>query len=137
MEHRGGKLHGKVFKGEVEAALLSEAGTPERSQFLKASKDFEIDPVAGLIVAVDRPGDFVAPADLAIPPLALDPGYREAVLASRPWGYWRLESAADGASPNEVPDRPPLRLAGPVRLDGPPGGNRSAVFAAGSWRSSR
>jgi hypothetical protein len=38
---------------------------------------------------------------------------------------------ADGATPNAIAGRPPLRANGPVRLSGAPGGNQSIVFAAG------
>src|SRR5262249_13876824 len=62
------------------------------------------------------------------PPLELDPGYAAAVLAARPWGYWRFESLAGGQVANAVAGRPALRARGGVRLEGPPGGNRWVRF---------
>ena len=65
------------------------------------------------------PEDFVTPSTLLAPPLVLDPGYKDAVLESRPWGYWRFESLDGGTTPNEVAGRPPLRVNGEIGLSDP------------------
>jgi hypothetical protein len=126
-----GKLRGRVFKGRVEAALLSAAGTPQRSFFLdatkaNASKAFEIDSRSGHIEPVAASEDYVPASDPAAPPLTLSADYSAAVLRGRPWGYWRFESLKGGVVPNEVAGRPPLNATGPVRLGAAPGsgGNR-------------
>jgi hypothetical protein len=94
-------------------------------------EEFELDPSTGRIEpAAARPEEFVPAPDLALPSLVLDPGYAAAVLRSRPRGYWRFETVADGAIPDEVADGPPLRVAGPVALSGGPGDNHCAVFRA-------
>lgn len=124
-----GKTRGKVFEGRVEAAVLSEAGTFRRSRMLKVmSPAFEIDPRSGFIEGDAEPDDFVTPSTLPAPPLDLDPRYGDAVLESRPWGYWRFESMDGGTTPNEVAGRPPLRAHGAIGISAPAGGNRSAVF---------
>jgi hypothetical protein len=123
-----GKTQGKVFEGSVEAAVLSASGTLRSSQVKRQSDAFEIDPRTGLIEAPTQAVDFVAPLKPAVSPLSLDASYPGAVLRSRPWGFWRFESMADGAVPNEVPGRPPLRVTGPVGLALASPGNRCAVF---------
>ena len=67
--------------------------------------------------------DFVAPPILAPAPLGLGASYREAVLATGPWAYWRFEAMDAGAVADEVAGRRPLRATGPVRIVG--AGNRN------------
>ena len=129
-----GKSRGRVFEGEVEAAVLASSGAMRHSRIVReASGAFEIDPESGRIgpLAAPEAEDFVAPLSPARELLAPAPGYRAAILASRPRCYWRFESEAEGAIPNEVPDEPPLRATGPVRLAESGPGNRCAVFDAG------
>lgn len=127
-----GKARGKVFKGEVEAAVLNAAGTLRHSRIIrKDGSAFEIDPRTGLIDANAQLEDFVTPSEIAAPPLTLTASYPDAVVGARPWGYWRFESMSGNAIPNEVPGRPELRANGPIRLDGPSPGGRCAVFRSG------
>lgn len=127
-----GTMRGKVFEGRVEAAVLNESGTIQRSRMMKAKGNiFAIDPKNSQIEA--RPGadEFVSASDLVAPPLVLDPGYRSAVLEARPWAYWRFDEITDGSVANEVPGHPPLRAVGPLRLTEPMAGNRTVVFGPG------
>jgi hypothetical protein len=127
-----GKSRGKVFEGEVEAAVLGASGAMRHSRLVKtANGAFEIDPGSGLIAPLTAPEDFVAPFKLTHAPLDLAPGYRGSVLGSRPRCYWRFESEAGGKIANEVPDGPPLLVTGPIRLAESASGNRSAAFEAG------
>jgi hypothetical protein len=127
-----GKSRGKVFKGEVEAALLGKSGALEHSQIVKQESDaFEIDPGSGRIGPLVGSEDFVPPFDASAVPLTLGADYRDSVLASRPQCYWRFESVAGGKVLNEVPGGPPLLVTGPVRLAGPADGNRCALFESG------
>jgi hypothetical protein len=126
-----GTTRAKVFKGGVEAAVLSAAGIPQRTYLLKkGSEVYEIDSRAGRLKPVAGSEDFIKPSDLTAPPLTPAADYPATILRSRPWGYWRFESMADGAIPNEIRGRPPLRVIGPVRLAGATEGNRCAEFAA-------
>ncbi len=126
-----GTMRGRVFEGRVEAAVLNESGTIQRSRMMRTrSNVFAIDPRNGQIEAGPGPEQFVAPSDVVVPPLTLDPGYKSAVLTSRPWAYWRFDAIADGTVANEIPGRPPLLVTGPIHLSGSAGGNRSAVFGA-------
>lgn len=141
----------KVFQGRAEAVVRSGSGSDvqERSRLLGPAGAFDVDPSAGQIRPARNPQGFAAPSDLDAPPLALDPSYPRAVLASGPWSYWRFESMEQNAVANEIAGRPPLLARGPVRLTDPPpagsaGANRSALFTAdqvvkyfemeGSWQ---
>lgn len=127
-----GKSRGKVFEGEVEAAVLGTSGAMRHSRLMKtANGGFEIDPGSGLIGPFTGPEDFVGPFLPAREPLALAPGYRDSVLASRPRCYWRFESEEGGRVANEVAGGPPLLVTGPIQLAGPGAGNRCAVFGPG------
>jgi hypothetical protein len=95
------------------------------------SNAFEIDPGTGRIEPLTGPEAFVTPSDLAVPALILHPSYSSAVLKSRPRCYWRFESVAGGAIPDEIPGRPPLRVHGPIRLADTSPHNRCAVFRPG------
>jgi hypothetical protein len=126
----GGTSRTRVFQGRVEAAVTGADGVPQRTLIVKESQAFEIDPRAGRIEPIVGPDDFLAPPKLAAAPLALDDEYPAAIRRSRPWGYWRFESLSDGAVPNEVPGRPPLRVIGPIRLADAASGNRCAELRA-------
>jgi hypothetical protein len=127
-----GRARVMVFEGEAEAAVLGAAGTSERSQLVEQSKAFDIDPLKGDITeAVASIEGFVTSPDLAAPALDLDPSYRDAVLRSRPWGYWRFEAMADDAVANEVAGGPPLRATGPVHIADATRGNGCVEFDAG------
>jgi hypothetical protein len=120
-----------VVEGAAEAALLDAAGTPLLTRFVEQSKAFVLEPGTGLIAeAPARPDGFVVPLTSTAPSLNLDPGYAGAVLRSRPRGYWRFESLAGGAVPDEVPGGRPLRVHGPVALSGQTNG--CVVFRAGA-----
>jgi hypothetical protein len=120
-----------VFEGEAEAAVLGAAGNSESSQLVEQSMAVEIDPRSGNIKeAIADSRTFITSPDLSAPVLRLDPGYRDAVLRSKPWGYWRFESLERGFTPNELPSGPALRATGPVRVTGAARGNGCAVFAA-------
>jgi hypothetical protein len=128
-----GKARVMVFEGEAEAAVLGAAGTSESSRLVEQSKAVEIDPRAGKIQeALADTQSFIASPELAAPALDLDPAYPDAILRSRPWGYWRFETLADRATPNEIPGRPALCATGAVRVSGAAHGNGNgcAVFAA-------
>ena len=70
-------MQGKVFKGLVEAALLSEAGTYRRSRMMDPkSNSFNIDPLAEAIDSGIQGDDFVPLWKQASSPLVLDSRYR-------------------------------------------------------------
>ncbi len=128
----GGKSQVMVFEGMAEAALLDEEGSSRRTQLVGRSKSFDLDPRSGRIAeAGAEPGGFAPAPSLPIPALILDPSYAGAILRSRPRGYWRFETLADGAIPSEVPGGPPMRVNGPVAIDDA-AGNGCAVFRAGA-----
>jgi hypothetical protein len=127
-----GKSRGKVFEGEVEAAVVGASGAMRHSRLVQeANGGFEIDPGSGLIGPFTGPEDFVGPFLPDREPLALTPGYRDSVLASRPRCYWRFESEEGGRVANEVAGGPPLLVTGPIRLADPGAGNRCAAFGPG------
>jgi hypothetical protein len=92
-----------------------------------------LDPGTGRIAeTAAEPGEFVPAPTGAVPALTLAPGYAEAVLRSRPRGYWRFESLAAGAVPNQVPGGPPLQASGPITIAGDTAENGCAVFRDGA-----
>jgi len=106
-----------VFEGAAEAAVLNPSGSPLRIRQVEEHRAFAIDPGKGQIEeTAARSEDFLRPPVLSVPPLALDSSYREAVLAGRPWSYWRFEAMDDGIVPSEIAGRPSLRATGPVQL---------------------
>src|SRR6185437_16233321 len=110
-----------------EAAVLNEAGAYQRSQLIdQAGSAFEIDPEAGRIAVDVGSGDFIAPSKISGRPLVLASEYRDAVLRSRPWGYWRFQSLSDRTVPNEISGRPPLAASDSIRLSEPVLGNKVA-----------
>jgi Concanavalin A-like lectin/glucanases superfamily len=124
-----GKARIMVFQGKAEAAVINKSGSSQRIRTITEHRALDIDPgTFQLNDAVEEPGSYVSSPTLIIPPLAITPVYRDAVLAARPWGYWRFESMDGGAVPNEVIGRPPLLATGPVRLVG--SGNRSVAFGS-------
>jgi hypothetical protein len=128
-----GKAQVEVFEGVASASLLDEEGSSLRSQLVEKRKAYDLDPRTGRIAeTVAQPGNFVPAPTLTTSSLVLDPGYAGAVLKTRPRGYWRFESLSDEAVPNEIPGSPPLRVSGPVGIDGGPEGNGYASFKDGS-----
>ncbi len=127
-----GKSRGKVFKGEVEAAVFGQEGNLRRSQFMNEGHNtFEIDPGTGQIETSTKPEDFVAPSVLRVPSLSLDPSYSSEILKANPWSYWRFESVTDGVVPNEISGGYPLRSHGQVRFVATSNTNHSALFRGG------
>ncbi len=130
---RDGKSRVMVFEGEAVAAVFDGTGSPQRTQRVERSKAFELDPQTGHIDAtLARSAGYVSASELSSPPLVLDPSYSEAVLRSRPRGYWRFESRADNTVPNEISSGPPLRIHGPIEIDRPAHGSGCALFRTGA-----
>jgi hypothetical protein len=128
-----GRSQVMVFEGQAKAGLLDSEGSGRQTQLVETNASFEVDPHAGRITrTVAVPGDFVLAPSLAIPSLVLDPAYADAVLQSRPRAYWRFESLSGDAVPNTVPGGLPLRVSGPIGIDGGPEGNGYAAFKNGS-----
>ena len=127
-----GKSHVMVFEGMAEAALLDDEGSSRRVQLVSRGQSFDLDPRTGRIEeSAAKPEGFAPTPHLRLAALTLDPAYPAAILRSRPRGYWRFESLAAGAIPNEVPGGPPMRVNGPVTIDGA-ATNGCAVFRAGA-----
>lgn len=122
---------GKVFQGKVNAALLNTEGNPSRTQSFSEGQSFEIDPQNGGITAITKTEDFVTPSTFVPPPLKINSGYADVIRESRPWSYWRFDSLVEGTIPNEMAGRPSLRVTGPIRLNGIPGRNQTALFPEG------
>jgi len=130
--HSNGTTQGKVFKGRVQAVLTSETGAYRRTRLIRdGGNAFEMDALTGRINAASAREDFVSPSKPVVKPLVLDRGYRDEILRSGPWAYWRFETMKGGLIPNEVANRPALRVNGPIQLSDPVEGNKSAVFSDG------
>ncbi|HEY1186393.1 MAG TPA: LamG-like jellyroll fold domain-containing protein [Gemmata sp.] len=109
-----------VFEGQADVAVLDRAGRSVNRETLVGGQTVRLDGRIGQISSAVRAiGAFAGPIPRLGPPLGLDPGYPAAVLADRPAGYWRFETASDGRTPNEVPSGPPMALIGQAAPDGP------------------
>ena len=128
----GGKSKVMVFEGEASVSVLDKEGRSVRGALLEGRRAVEIDPAgAGIHDVPAQPDAFIRLAHFAPAPLELDAGYAAEILAAKPWGYWRFESAEDDLVPNEVAERPALQMLGGVELERSPGGNGWARFRPG------
>jgi hypothetical protein len=128
-----GRSQVMVVEGAAEVALLDAKGVPQLTQLVEQSESFELDPRAGRISEVaGQPAAFVPAMAPMAPRLVLDPTYADAVLRSRPRAYWRFETLAGGAIPNEIPGAAPLRVNGPLTVVNGPEGNGCIAFKAGA-----
>lgn len=127
-----GKAQLMVFEGEAAVSVFGTGTRSVQSVIVESAQVVDVDPESRTIRnGRASPDTFVRPpvrTTVDEPPLALASEYREAVLAAKPWSYWRFERRSRGVVANELPDRPPLRMAGRVMLDGPPHRNRHVVF---------
>jgi hypothetical protein len=118
-----------IFEGKAAVSVLNPEGDTVSNKEIDSMQAVAIDPKAGRISDVAaHPEQFAAAPTLRVAPLALDAAYPAAVLASGPRGYWRFESLENGVTPNEIPDGPPFKAVGPIRLAGADGGNHAVVF---------
>jgi hypothetical protein len=125
----GGKSRVMIFEGGAAVSLLGKDGRPVGGALLEGRRAVEVDPDAGRIQEIlPQPEAFVPLREFAPGPLELDPAYAAAVLAAKPWGYWRFEALIDGRIPNEVAGRPALLARGGVALEGASGDNHWARF---------
>src|SRR5262249_59045088 len=118
---RGGKSRVMVLEGEAGVSVLGKDGRSVGGALLERQRSVEVDPGVGRIQDVaPQPDDFVELGEFVPPPLRLDPGYAEAILTAKPWGYWRFlnpvhEKVADkNAGPpglEATSDRENTRLA--------------------------
>ena len=101
--------------------VLNKSGSPQRSQFVEKRQVVATDPKSGHgNDASAHAESFAAAANLSAPPLLLDAIYADSVLKLKSWDYWRFETMADAAVPDEVAGRPPLRASSPMQLSGVP-----------------
>jgi hypothetical protein len=117
-----------VFAGQADVAVLDRQGRAVGRETLTVGQTVRVDARVGRITTEARAaGDFAGP----IPPLdsllRLSPGYAAAVRADGAAAYWRFETAADGLTPNELPDAPALKLIGKAAPAGP-AANRGLHF---------
>jgi hypothetical protein len=125
----GGKSRVMIFEGGAAVSVLGKDGRSVGGALLEGRRAVEVDPDAGRIQEIrPQPEAFVPLREFVPAPLELDPGYPAAVLAAKPWGYWRFEKLADGRIANEVAGRPALKARGGVALEGAAGGNHWACF---------
>ncbi|HJZ91251.1 MAG TPA: LamG domain-containing protein [Gemmataceae bacterium] len=125
----GGKSRVMVFEGEAGVSVLGKDGRSVGGALLERQRSVEVDPGVGRIQDVaPQPDDFVELGEFVPPPLRLDPGYAEAILTAKPWGYWRFETLVNDTVPNEIAGRPGLKATGSVNIEPSTDGNHAARF---------
>jgi hypothetical protein len=128
-----GRSRVMVLEGAAEMALLDAKGVPQLTQLVEQKKSFELDPRIGRISEVaGQPAAFVPAHSPTAVPLDLDPAYADIVLESRPQAYWKFETLAAGAIPNEIAGGPPLRVNGPPTIVNGREGNGCIAFKPGA-----
>jgi hypothetical protein len=129
----GGKSRVMVFEGSAALSVLDKDGRSVRGELLERRRSVEVDPHAGRVEEVPpQPEAFVPLAKFVPAPLELAPDYAGAILAAKPWGYWRFEALKHRRVPNEVAGRPALKALGGVTLERSAGGNHWARFRPGA-----
>jgi hypothetical protein len=125
----GGMSRVMVFEGEASVSVVGQDGRSVRGVLLDKRRSVEVDPAAGRIQEVPlQPDAFIPLAEFMPDPLELVPGYAAAVMAAKPWGYWRFEELVDGRVANEIAGRPALVALGGVDVERSPNGNGWARF---------
>jgi hypothetical protein len=125
----GGQSRVMVFEGEAAVSVLGKDGRSIRGALVERRRSVEVDPDGGRIQEVPpQPEAFTRLGEFVPTPLELGADYAAAVLAARPWGYWRFESLADGRVPNEIGGGPALRALGGIELERSANGNHWVHF---------
>ena len=127
-----GKSRGKVFEGEVEAALLGTSGALRYSRLLvEASGAFEIDPETGPHRAPRRARGIRRALQAGPRAAGASPGLsgRDPRRAADVLLAVRVRRGGEGRQRGR--GGPPLLVRGPVRVAESAAGNRCAVFEPG------
>lgn len=102
-----------VFDGQALVSTMDSRTGGRRTTLVRQDAAVSVDGRSGDILPVNMAATrFLAPPDLRIPSLVLEPEYARAVREARPWGYWRCELVEEGLVLNEIDGRPGLRILG-------------------------
>ena len=127
-----GHVEAMVLQGQAELSVLSTNGAVLRSQLLLQDHSAEIDGVSGHIRSTRFPSNhFLAAPTITLPTLDLPAAYAQAVLASEPKSYWRLEHLQNGIFTNTIPGQAGLVVQGPLQTLAEISGNHTLVFGPG------
>jgi hypothetical protein len=118
-----------VFDGRADVFMENKkiggtiSTTIGESQAVRVDQDME-SPLS--IKALPEEFTTMLPAELV--PLDIPDSYRDLILASQPWGYWRFQEDSSGMLPNEIDGGPAFRILGDVGFRHHSTGNRSLLF---------
>jgi hypothetical protein len=119
-----------VFEGQADVFVGNPTNRPLFGTSLGGQQVLRIGPDEGIKkVVTAKAVDFTPLLPPEALPLDLSPSYRQAVLASEPWGYWRFEEQKGTSYTNEIQGGPALIGYGDVRHRQARSGNRSLLFA--------
>jgi hypothetical protein len=127
-----GRAEAMVLQGQAEFSALSTNGAVLRSQLLLQHHSAEIDGGSGHIHSTRfTTSRFLAAPQITLPTLDLPAAYAQAVLASEPESYWRLEHLQNGIITNTIPGRAGLIVQGPLQTIAETSGNHTLMFGPG------
>jgi hypothetical protein len=118
-----------VFDGRADVFVENKQNGGTVSTSISESEAVRVTPGSDHPSNIEaRPLEFTTMLPAEVVPLELTESYRDLVLASKPWGYWRFEQDTDGLFPNEVAEGPAFRMHGDIGFREHPGHNRSLLF---------
>lgn len=118
-----------VFDGRADVFMENRKSggtistTITESQAVRVDQDME-SPLS--IKALPQEFTTMLPAELV--PLDIPDSYRDLIMESKPWGYWRFQDDSSGMLRNEVEGGPSFRIYGDVGFRRHSTGNRSLLF---------
>ncbi|MBN8459861.1 MAG: FecR domain-containing protein [Verrucomicrobia bacterium] len=118
-----------VFDGQADVFVESKANGGRVGTSVMVAESVRVIPGADRPLNIEaNPRQFTTMLPADVVPLNLPANYRDLVLSSKPWGYWRFESEIGGVLPNEVAGGPGFRMRGDIGFRQHSRSNRSLVF---------
>lgn len=118
-----------VFDGRADVFVENKQNGGTVSTSISESEAVRVTPGSDHPSNIEaRPLEFTTMLPAEVVPLEFTESYRDLVMASKPWGYWRFEQDNGGLFPNEVAGGPAFRMHGDIGFREHPGHNRSVLF---------
>lgn len=118
-----------VFDGQADVFVENKANGGRVGTSVMVAESVRVMPGVGRPLNIEaNPHHFTTMLPADVVPLDLGPDYRDLVLSSKPWGYWRFEKDDGSVFPNEIAGGPGFRMLGAVGIRQHSRSNRSIVF---------